>query len=115
MSLRFNERTANPGVVFWGPPSGLIGGLPAPLDRPTGEAEAGIGKSGPAARVRDVAPARAKIGRCAVVVRDFHRRRSLFRPTQAALRINRPVNVSRRISSISGPSILFTRRPRVVR
>jgi len=28
MSLRFNERTANPGVVFSRPPSGLIGGLP---------------------------------------------------------------------------------------
>jgi hypothetical protein len=28
MSLRFNERTANPGVGFSRPPSGLIGGLP---------------------------------------------------------------------------------------
>ena len=26
LSLRFNERTANPGVVFWRPPSGLIRG-----------------------------------------------------------------------------------------
>jgi hypothetical protein len=38
-----------------------------------------------------------------------------FQPSRAAFRIKRPVNMYRRISSISGPSILFTRRPRVVR
>ena len=38
VSLRFNERTAYPAVVFSRPPSGLIGGLPGcgpvPAGRP---------------------------------------------------------------------------------
>jgi hypothetical protein len=36
VSLRFNERTANPGVVFSGSPSGLIGGLPGRGPAPAG-------------------------------------------------------------------------------
>jgi len=60
LSLRFNERTSNPAVVFSRPPSGLIGGFSAPQDCAAGETQYGIGESGPAAQLRDVAPARAK-------------------------------------------------------
>jgi hypothetical protein len=115
LSLRFNERTANPAVVFSGPPVGLIGGFSAQQDYAARETKVGSGEHWPRRAGSRHRAGDHKIGRCAVVVRDFQRRRSLFQPTRAAFRINRPDSMFRRISWVSGLSILFMRRPRVVR